>query len=121
MDRATPAICAAGHDQPRTNLANSSAPANGAAKLTAPRVRLGFQLRRRLSGSISAPARNVSTAEPKVARKLVNSVCCTTWSEPGMLPTTAPTTSSINATEIPTRMLIRLASRARPIHAAATQ
>ena len=38
-----------------------------------------------------------------------------------MLPTTAPTTISTNATEMPSRMLIRLASNAIATQAAATQ
>lgn len=116
-----PAISAACRSQSRTNRANKPAPANGTAKLTIPIPRLARQCRRKLSGSISAPARNVSTAEPIVARKVVNWVSCTTCEWPGMLPTTAPTTISMSATEMPTRMLMRLASSAMPIHAAATQ
>jgi hypothetical protein len=50
-----------------------------------------------------------------------SSVCCTIWALPGMLPTIAPRTSSIRATEMPSRMLSRLASRASAIQAAAIQ
>ena len=116
-----PAIWAACGVQPSTSRLNSNAPTNGAMKLTTPMPRLTRQCRRRLTGSISAPARKVKTAEPRVARKVVNSVCTTRCCEPGMLPATAPTTISIRATEMPTRMLTRLASNAMAIHTAATQ
>jgi hypothetical protein len=47
----------------------------GSRKETAPMTRLCFQWRRSETGSISAPARNVSVTEPIPARNTVYSVC----------------------------------------------
>ena len=81
---------------------------------------LAFQCPRRDTGSISAPARKVSTREPVLARKVTNSgwlMCC---SMPGMFPASAPTTISTSATGIAILMLMTDASRAIPTQMAAT-
>jgi len=85
-----------------------------------PIERLAFQWRRRETGSISAPARKVRVTEPRLARKVVNAVCCTRPDTPGMLPATAPTRISASATAIPARMLISEAPSASAIQMAAT-
>ncbi len=86
-----------------------------------PMAMLARRLARSETGSISAPARNVSTPLPSMARKLVQSVDCRMcWPSPKwMLPAATPTTISISATEMPTRMEIKLAMNASPIQIAA--
>ena len=82
--------------------------------------RLAFQCPRSDTGSISAPARNVSTREPALARKVTTPVvamCC--WI-PGMFPASAPTTISARAAGIASRMLTNEASRAVPAQIAIT-
>jgi hypothetical protein len=66
--------------------------------------------------SISAPARNVRSPEPNVARKSIHGAL---WI-PNRLPARIPTAISISATEIPILMEMMLARRAKPIHTLAT-
>ena len=82
--------------------------------------RLAFQCPRRDTGSISAPARNVSTSEPTLARKVTRSVEVTCSRMPGMLPASAPTTISTSAAGTAILMLTTEASRAMPSQMAAT-
>jgi hypothetical protein len=85
---------------------------NGNRKETNPMLRLAFQCRRSVTGSISAPARNVSIIEPMLARKVVS---CVWWSRLdawGRFPTIPPTTISTSATDTPMRMLISEAASA---------
>ena len=74
VDMASPAICAARSPHPNTNCANIQASANGAAKLTTPSARLAFQNFLMTALSSSAPARNVRTSAPRLARKLTQGV-----------------------------------------------
>src|SRR4029079_15425057 len=83
-------------------------------------ARLARQFLRSESGSISAPARKVSTTDPNAATKVVKSVCCTRLDRPGTLPAIAPTRISTRATATPARMLIRVATSARAIQTATT-
>src|ERR1019366_9763928 len=85
-------------------------------------VMLARRLARSETGSISAPARKVKTPRPSIARKFVQSVVCKICWPPAkwMLPAATPTTISISATEMPTRIEIRLARNASPIQMAAT-
>src|SRR6266581_4510783 len=76
VESAMPAICAWCKDQPKTNCANSQTTTNGAANERTPINTLTRQLALRETGSISAPARNVSTPLPSKARKFVHSVDC---------------------------------------------
>src|SRR5260370_38758185 len=69
------------------------------------------------SRSISAAARNVNTALPSNARKLIQSVFAWRCKK---FPATTPTRISINATEMPVQIDTRLATRAKAIQAAAT-
>ena len=82
--------------------------------------RLAFQCPRRDTGSISAPARNVSTREPTLARKTTTPVWVTCSRMPGMFPASAPTTISTSAAGTAIRMLTTDASRAMPSQTAAT-
>src|SRR5579885_3396001 len=79
-------------------------------------LRLSLRWARRESGSISAPARNVSRPAPKVARKLIQSLVLI----PRALPATTPSRISIRATDTPRRIEMRLAINAIPIQADAT-
>ena len=81
---------------------------------------LAFQCPRRDTGSISAPARNVSTSEPTPARKVTKPVWLTCWLMPGMFPASAPTTISTSAAGTAIQMLTIEASRAMPSQMAAT-
>ena len=81
---------------------------------------------RTTAGSISAPARKVRIMAPAPARKLtqgvISSLAGVPSSEPtqGMtFPATAPTISSMRATEMAARMEMRVASSARPTQSAA--
>jgi hypothetical protein len=134
--RAQPQRCIG---QPKTHWAKSHTTANGMANERTPINTLAGQLALSETGSISAPARNVSTPLPSNARKLVHSVDCSTWCRcpalvpaPAMpmcsvppsnptarLPAITPTSISMSATEIPVRIEIRLPTRARPIQTAA--
>ena len=71
---AMPPISAACRCHPRTSPQNPNAARNGSANEANPMDRLAFQCPRSDTGSISAPARNVSTSEPALARNV------TTWS-----------------------------------------
>jgi hypothetical protein len=82
--------------------------------------RLAFQWRLRLTGSISAPARKVSSIDPTPARNVTMSVPVTCSLIPGRLPATAPTTISTNATGTPMRILTTDANSAIPIQMAAS-
>jgi len=82
--------------------------------------RLAFQCPRRATGSISAPARNVSTREPTLARNVTTSVGMTCSRIPGMFPASAPTTISTSAAGTAIRMLTTDASSAMPSQMAAT-
>src|SRR5579862_191382 len=73
---------------------------------------LDQKFRRITPGSISAPARKVSRIAPNPAWKFTHGEI----SSPTELPAIAPTTISISATEIPTRIEISAAASARPIH-----
>src|SRR5215469_3153116 len=79
-----------------------------------PMVMLDQKCLRTMRGSISVPARKVRRIAPKPARKLTQSVICRAT----RLPATAPTTISTRATDIPTRIEMRDASRANPSHKA---
>ena len=94
---AMPPISAACRCQPRASLQNPKAARNGSAKEAKPMDRLAFQCPRRDTGSISAPARKVSTREPALARKVITSVELTCSRRPGMFPASAPTTISTRA------------------------
>src|SRR6266850_3669602 len=63
-------------------------------------------------GSISVPARKVRRMAPNPARKFTQSVSA----RGSRFPATAPTTISINATEIATRMDMIAATKAKPNH-----
>src|SRR5207247_3102193 len=78
VETAMPAICAWCKDQPKPNCATNQTTANGAANESAPIRTLTRQLALSETGSISAPARNVSTPLPSSARKFVRSVDCNT-------------------------------------------
>src|SRR5579859_1586588 len=95
------------------------APAKGRKKETAPIEMLAFQCRRSETGSISAPARKVSSTDPTDERNVVNDVCWTKLETKGMLPAATPIAISTRATATPARMLITEASSARAIHTAA--
>jgi len=82
--------------------------------------RLAFQWSRNDTGSISAPARNVSTSDPALARNVTTSVWVTCSRMPGMFPASAPTTISTSAAGIAIRMLMTDASKAMPSQMAAT-
>jgi hypothetical protein len=82
--------------------------------------RLAFQCPRSDTGSISAPARNVSTSEPALARNVTRSVEVTCCWIPGMLPASAPTTISTSAAGTAILMLTTEASRAMPTQIAVT-
>ena len=82
--------------------------------------RLAFQCPRSDTGSISAPARNVSTNEPALARNVTTPVWVTCCWMPGMFPASAPTTISTSAAGTAIRMLTTEASRAMPSQMAAT-
>ena len=82
---------------------------------------LAFQCPRRDTGSISAPARNVSTSDPALARKVTTSVWLMCWLMPGMFPASAPITISTSAAGTAIRMLTIEASRAMPSQMAATK
>ena len=84
-------------------------------------LRLTRMFARSEAGSISAPARKVSTPLPSMARKLIHSVVLRMWwpSPREMFPTTTPTRISMSATEMPRRMEMRLARSASPIQIAA--
>src|SRR5207247_8404386 len=126
-------------DQPKTNCAANQTTPNGIAKERTPISTLARQLALSECGSSSAPARNVSTPAPSMARKFVHSVDCSTWcscpasmlpptmpiwrvppSNPSaMLPAATPTRISINATETPVQIEIKLPTSASPIQIAA--
>ena len=72
------------------------------------------------TGSISAPAKNVSTSDPTLARKVTTAVCVTCSRMPGMFPASAPTTISTSAAGTAIRMLTTEASSAMPSQMAAT-
>src|SRR5947208_5936174 len=130
-----PAICAWCGGQPKTNCANSHTTAKGMANERTPISTLARQLAFSEMGSISAPARNVSTPLPSSARKFVHSVDCNTWcrcpvlvlvpaipicsvppsSPTARLPAMTPTKISTSATDMPVRIEIRLPMSARPI------
>ncbi len=74
VDNAIPAICEARHSQPKIQYAPNHAPRNGSTKATTPIATAGFQCVRSEMGSISAPARKVSSTAPNPARKLIHSV-----------------------------------------------
>src|SRR4030042_960546 len=96
------------------------APRKGKRKETKPMARVGASCRRKDSGSIPAPARNVSTTEAKPAKKLIQALG-TKRMEPKYaprLPATNPRKISTRATEMPMRMEMRLASSATAIQAA---
>src|SRR3989442_4709029 len=116
-----PAIHACRMGQPSTNCANIQTPTNGSRNERTPMLRLARMFARSEAGSISAPARNVSTPLPSIARKLTHSVVFRMWWSPPkwMFPTITPTRISISATEIPSRMEIKLATSAKPIQIAA--
>src|SRR6266478_4256131 len=82
-----------------------------------PSARLARKLAFNDTGSISAPARNVNTPLPSNARKLIQSVFAWRCKK---FPATTPTRISINATEMPVQIDMRLATRANAIQAAAT-
>src|SRR5258708_9215533 len=82
-----------------------------------PISRLARKLAFNDSGSISAPARNVNTALPSNARKLIQSVFAWRCKK---FPATTPTRISINATEMPVQIEMSLATRANAIQIAAT-
>jgi len=73
--KAMPPISAACKVQWSTSRHKAKAPASGRRKDTKPMARLDRQCRRSVTGSISAPAKNVRRTEPTVARKVVNAVC----------------------------------------------
>jgi hypothetical protein len=81
--------------------------------------RLAFQCPRSETGSISAPARNVRTSDPALARNTTTLVWVTCSLIPGMFPASAPTTISTSAAGTATRMLMTEASNAMPSHIAA--
>ncbi len=120
MLSATPPISAACSDQPRTRPQNPNAARNGSANDTNPMDRLAFQCPRSDTGSISAPARNVSTSEPTLAKNTTTSVWVTCSRIPGIFPAKAPTTISTSAAGTAIRMLIIEASKAMPSHIATT-
>src|SRR6266571_2565961 len=68
-----PAIWASCKLQPSTNWANNQTNANGSRNDKTPIVMLARRLARSEAGSISAPARKVSTPLPSIARKFVHS------------------------------------------------
>ena len=72
------------------------------------------------TGSISAPAKNVSTSEPALAKNTTTPVWVTCSRMPGMFPASAPTTISTSAAGTAIRMLTTGASRAMPSQIAAT-
>ena len=72
VDNAMPAISLPCSDQCNTTSAKPHAATQGARKPTPPITRLGFRKRRNDRGSISAPARNVSSTEPNPARKSIH-------------------------------------------------
>lgn len=69
-----PAIHDAWTSQWATYRANTIASRNGARKLANPIASAGLRWRLSESGSISAPARNVSNPAPNVARKSIQAV-----------------------------------------------
>jgi hypothetical protein len=117
---ATPPISAACSCQPSTSRQNANAPTNGSRKEASPIDTLAFQCPRSDTGSISAPARNVSTSEPRLARKVIRSVEVTCGAMPGMFPASAPTTISTSAAGMAILMLITEESRAMPTQMAIT-
>ena len=82
--------------------------------------RLAFQCPRSDTGSISAPARNVSTSEPTLARNTTTAVEVTCSRTPGRFPAKAPTTISTSAAGTAILMLTTDARRAMPSQMAAT-
>ena len=60
--------------QCNTSCANSQTPTNGSRNDKIPMLMLARRFALSEAGSISAPARNVSTPLPSMARKLVHSV-----------------------------------------------
>jgi hypothetical protein len=117
---ATPPISAACRPHPKTSAQNPNAAGNGSKKETTPMDRLAFQCPRSDTGPISAPARNVSTSEPALARKAMTSAWVTCGWIPGMFPASAPATISTSAAGTAIRMLTTEASRAMPSQMAAT-
>src|SRR4030042_5954281 len=97
------------------------APRKGKRKETKPMARVGASCRRKDYGSISAPARNVSTTEAKPAKKLIQALGTkrVELKYAPRLPATNPRKISTRATEMPMRIEIRLARSAKPIQAAA--
>jgi hypothetical protein len=117
---AIPPISAACRDQPRTRPQYPKAAPNGSANEIAPMDRLARQCSRSDAGSISAPARKVSTSDPALARNTTVSAWVTCSRSPGMLPASAPTTISTSAAGTATRMLTRAATKAIPSQIAVT-
>src|SRR4030042_1805043 len=112
--------------QCRSQYAVVIAAKKGIRKLTKPMASEGLQCFRSTSGSISAPARNVSRMLPKPARKLIQGVVSNLADVPindptrGMTsPAAAPTRISMSATQMAVRIEIMLANSARPTHKAA--
>ena len=112
-----PAIWACGKGQPRTNCANSQITTNGTPNDKIPINPLARRFAFNELGSISVPARNVRTALPSRARKLIHSIFA--WS-PRKFPARTPTRISMSATEIPVQIETKLATNARAIQIAAT-
>lgn len=116
VDRAMPPISAARQSQPAAYRQASRANANGARNDSVPISRLAFQLLRSATGSTSAPARTVSTTDPKLAKNT---------SQSGMarcrvLPTTMPARISMTATDRPSSTENILATNAVMASTAAT-
>ncbi len=117
MDSAVPAISDAFVLQPSGPSATSVPATNGPTKETTPIEIEAPKRSRKSSGSTSAPARNVSTTEAKLA---MNTSQLAFGSRLNVLPSATPSASSTSATEMPTSTETMLASRTAPARMAAS-